>query len=138
MIDKKKIFYIIILSVILYLAFIIYSDSRDVLSAFEEFDWTLIPAVLSLVLLGYLIRAVRWDYYLKVLGIELERKTSYSVFFSGLSMSVTPGKSGELIKSFILKEKRGIAVSRSAPVVLVERLTDLTGMLAIIFSNDPR
>jgi len=53
------------------------------------------------------------------------------VFFSGLSMSVTPGKVGELLKSFLLKQVSGTPVAVSAPVVVGERLTDLMSLLVL-------
>ncbi|MBM4356344.1 MAG: flippase-like domain-containing protein [Deltaproteobacteria bacterium] len=63
---------------------------------------------------------------------ERERVVSSAlVFFSGLSMSVTPGKVGELLKSFLLKQADGTPVGVSAPVVVGERLTDLLSLLVL-------
>ncbi len=45
-------------------------------------------------------------------------------------MSVTPGKMGEVLKSYLLKEENGTPVSKSAPIVVAERLTDF---LSIVF-----
>jgi uncharacterized protein (TIRG00374 family) len=45
-------------------------------------------------------------------------------------MSVTPGKMGEVLKSFLVKEETGTPVSKSAPIVFAERLTDF---LSIVF-----
>jgi uncharacterized protein (TIRG00374 family) len=53
---------------------------------------------------------------------------------SGLIMSVTPGKVGELLKSYLIKEISGEPISKTAPIVLVERITDFISviLLAII------
>jgi uncharacterized protein (TIRG00374 family) len=40
-------------------------------------------------------------------------------------MTVTPGKMGELLKSYLLKESLGVPLVRSGPIVLAERFTDL-------------
>jgi uncharacterized protein (TIRG00374 family) len=77
--------------------------------------------------LNYLIRFVKWHYYLHVLNVSIPLKASILIFFSGFSMTITPAKSGELIKPYLL-QRYGLAVSRTAPVVAVERLTDLLGM----------
>jgi uncharacterized protein (TIRG00374 family) len=50
---------------------------------------------------------------------------------SGLIMSITPGKMGELLKSFLLKEISGTPVSRSAPVVFIERITDFLSLIIL-------
>jgi len=69
---------------------------------------------------------------LKVLDFEVELKESATIFFTGLAMSITPGKLGELLKCLLLKEKNGIGVSASAPVVISERYTDLLAVLMLL------
>jgi uncharacterized protein (TIRG00374 family) len=46
-------------------------------------------------------------------------------------MSVTPGKMGEVLKSYLLKEENGTPVSKSAPIVLAERLTDFISIVLL-------
>ena len=75
--------------------------------------------------MNYLVRFGRWELYLKRAGIALPRKESFYIFMSGLVMTVTPGKMGELIKSYLLKESRQVPLTRSGPIVLAERFTDL-------------
>jgi uncharacterized protein (TIRG00374 family) len=47
-------------------------------------------------------------------------------------MAVTPGKVGEVFKSYLLRRINGTPVSVSAPIVLAERLTDGLGMLLLM------
>ncbi len=91
----------------------------------------LIPIIFGLSFINYLIRFVKWDYYLKLLKINISKKDSIGIFFSGLSMSVTPGKMGELLKCYILKQKVGIPVSTSTSIVLAERITDFISLIII-------
>jgi uncharacterized protein (TIRG00374 family) len=77
--------------------------------------------------LNYLIRFVKWHYYLHGLNIYIPLKVSILVFFSGFSMTITPAKSGEMIKPYLL-QRFGLPMSRTAPIVIVERLTDFLGM----------
>jgi uncharacterized protein (TIRG00374 family) len=74
---------------------------------------------------------VRWDYYLSHIEINLSKKKSFIVFMSGLIMSITPGKIGELLKSYMVKELNGTPISYSAPVVLVERFTDFIAIVIL-------
>jgi uncharacterized protein (TIRG00374 family) len=53
------------------------------------------------------------------------------VFFSGLGMVITPGKVGEWVKSYLLREVHGTPVARSAPILIAERLTDSIALLII-------
>jgi len=115
----------------------IYADIGAVKEAFAEFEWSYIPAVLALTLLNYLLRFGKWHYYLRNINIRLKVKDSLAIFLSGLSMSVTPAKLGEVFKSYLLKRQNGTEVSRSIPVVFAERITDVLGLLilaAISFS----
>ena len=47
-------------------------------------------------------------------------------------MIVTPGGSGELIKSYYLKKNFGYPLAKTFPTVIVERLQDLTGITGIL------
>ena len=46
-------------------------------------------------------------------------------------MSVTPGKIGEVFKSYLLKEQNGTSVSKSAPIVFAERITDFLSLVLL-------
>ena len=46
-------------------------------------------------------------------------------------MSATPGQLGELIKSQLLKNKFNVPVTKTAPLVIIERLSDLTGAIIV-------
>ena len=100
---KKKILISIILAGIFYLGFTLYADFNDVISAFEKFNWLLLFPLLILALINYLLRFFKWDYYLSVIKIKLGKVDSLSIFLSGLIMSVTPGKMGELLKAFLTR-----------------------------------
>lgn len=50
---------------------------------------------------------------------------------SGLIMSVTPGKMGELLKSYLVKQTTNEPISKTAPIILVERVTDFLSLMII-------
>ncbi|MDD7655607.1 MAG: lysylphosphatidylglycerol synthase transmembrane domain-containing protein [Veillonellaceae bacterium] len=52
------------------------------------------------------------------------------IYLSGISMGVTPGKSGEILKSYLLEKKLNIPFMISAPTLLSERLTGIMGCFA--------
>jgi uncharacterized protein (TIRG00374 family) len=110
------------------------SDAREVGRDLGAFHWQLLPAILGLTLLNYLLRWLKWEYYLRRLGLGdgVGRLDSGLIFCAELVLSVTPGKLGEVFKSYLLKRVNGVAVSRSAPIVLAERLTDGLAMLLLM------
>ena len=110
------------------------SDVREVGRDLRAFRWDLLPAILGFTLLNYGLRWLKWEYYLRRLrcGDGVGRFDSSLIFCAGMVMAVTPGKLGEVFKSYLLKRVNGTAISRSAPIVLAERLTDGLGMLLLM------
>ncbi|HEX4959932.1 MAG TPA: lysylphosphatidylglycerol synthase transmembrane domain-containing protein [Thermoanaerobaculia bacterium] len=96
------------------------------------FDIRLLIPVLSLSLVNYILRFVRWEVYLRRLEVRLPRGRSLAVFLAGFLLSVTPGKAGELGKAWLVRELGGGPALRVVPAVLAERVVDLLGVLLLI------
>jgi len=130
--------------VAVYVAFSVWADARSVGRALADFHWLVALGALGLAFLNYLVRFGRWHYYLKRLGLKVPAGHSFLVFLGGFSLTVTPGKLGEVVKALLLRESHGIAAARTAPIVVAERLTDLMGLLLLAcvgiftFKADPR
>jgi glycosyltransferase 2 family protein len=77
------------------------------------------------------MRFVRWQMYLRRQGVTVPMGSSAVVFGAGLSLSITPGKLGELVKSYLLRELHDIPAPRTAPIVVAERVTDLIALLLL-------
>lgn len=111
------------------------ADYRKVAGALAEFPAGRWPFILFLSLANYAFRVVKWDFYLDRLDIRIPRLSSALIFFSGFIMAITPGKMGEVLKSLLLYERHGVPVTRSAPAVFMERLTDVIALLFICASG---
>jgi uncharacterized protein (TIRG00374 family) len=126
--------------VAIYLGFAIWKGWRDVAGALASFSWWAALGGLGLAAANYLVRFLRWQYYLRVLKVAVPAGESFLVFLGGFALTVTPGKLGEAVKAFLLRESRGIPAARTAPIVIAERLTDLVGLLLLamvgVFSFD--
>ena len=81
--------------------------------------------------MNYLVRFWRWQVYLRRLSIDVPTNRSFWIYFAGQTMTLSPGKVGEVLKSLLLKRSFGTPISRSAPIVLVERITDGLGVVII-------
>jgi len=108
------------------------ADAPRLVKILERFHWHVLPLVIGLTLTNYLLRFVKWHYYLRVIGIrDVPVSQSALIFVAGLSMAITPAKVGELLKSYLLFHHRGIAIGRSAPIIFAERLTDGVAMVIL-------
>jgi uncharacterized protein (TIRG00374 family) len=128
---SRKILISLALGLILYIALSIWADINSLLNALSVINLWLIPLILLLVLINYVIRFIKWDFYLEILNIDIQKIDSIGIFFSGLSMSITPGKMGELLKCYILKKIKKIPLSYSAPIIIAERITDFISLIII-------
>jgi glycosyltransferase 2 family protein len=128
---KQKVIISVVIAGVLYLAFTIYADLTQVINAFKKFNLLLVPLLLLLSFLNYFARFLKWDYYLLVVKVRMKKIDSLSTFMSGLIMSVTPAKLGEVLKSVLVKEITGEPISKTAPIILAERVTDFLSLLLI-------
>jgi uncharacterized protein (TIRG00374 family) len=106
-------------------------DIREVGSRLAGFAWPAFFAALALAFANYATRFVRWQLYLRRQNVRVPLGSSAIVFGAGLSLSITPGKLGELVKSYLLREMHDIPAPRTAPVVVAERVTDLIALLSL-------
>ncbi len=110
---------------------LMFSDIKGVLAVFSSLNWVYLPAILALAPLNYILRYIKWSYYLKLAGLSPEPRLNRLIFASGLSMTVTPAKVGELLKCYLLKEHMGAPVSTTSSIVMSERITDGLAMVIL-------
>lgn len=128
---KTKLFISVAAALGIGLIFSIWASLDQIREAIDRFSYKLLPVILMLSLLNYFIRFVRWNIYLRALNIKISTGESLGIFLSGLAMAVTPGKMGEVLKSYFLKSLNGTSISKSAPIIIAERLTDLLALTTI-------
>ncbi len=128
---KKYIIPTIIFTAVFYIALSFYGSIDNLKTIFENYNWAVLPLLLAISLLNFFVRYIKWHYYLVKISSDVNPFESYLVFNSAMALSFTPGKVGDLIKSYFLKESRNLEVSRTATIVLAERITDITSLLLI-------
>jgi uncharacterized protein (TIRG00374 family) len=111
---------------------LVVADVRAVLPVLARFPWPLVPLVLTLTTGNYLLRFLKWELFLRWVGVRhLPRTTSLSIFLAGFAMSITPGKVGEWIKALLVAKLARVPTAPIVPVVAIERLTDGIAMLVL-------
>jgi len=129
---SSKVIILILFIMIFYIGFVFYSDISKVSTTFLSLNPIFIPFVLLSSFIGFLIRSKRQQFLLSKIGVKISFKDSFFLYFSGLSMIVTPGGAGEVIKSQYLKNKTGNPRSKTIPVFLLERLFDFLGISSFL------
>ena len=117
---------------IFYVVFIAYSDFQEFSVNISQFEFSYLPIILAFIFLGIIIRGTRQQLLYKQIEVFISFKTGILLYISGLSMIVTPGGSGELIKSYYLKKNFGYPLAKTFPVVIMERLLDLAGIGGVL------
>lgn len=106
-------------------------DVRQLADRLGGFHGGAFVAALGLALANYAIRFVRWEMYLRRQDVRVPLGTSALVFGAGLSLAITPGKVGELVKSYLLRQLHDVPATRTAPVVVAERVSDLVALILL-------
>lgn len=115
------------LSALLYLGFVLLADYRAVLAALGRLGPMALAGILLLSLINYGLRFWRWHRYLSALGHSLPVWRHVLYYVAGFTLTVTPGKAGEAVRSLYLYP-HGVPYSRSVAALLVERLLDVLAM----------
>jgi uncharacterized protein (TIRG00374 family) len=127
----RRVLTVVIALVAVVAAVTVVGDVRAVRDRLGGFGWWALGAALGLALVNYALRFVRWQLYLRDRRVYVPAAPSALVFVAGFSMAITPGKVGELLKCYLLRELRAVPVSSSAAVVINERVNDLLALLAV-------
>ena len=128
------------LGAMLYAAAVVYFGAQEVGTALRGYGWWAVGAAIGLSSVNYLLRFWKWELCLKWLDVRgdgpedapnLSLGRSLQIYLAGLSMSVTPGKLGEVLRSWLLKSSDGVSFGRTAPVVVADRATDLLALIIL-------
>ena len=120
---------IIIGTIALYGIFLFVPDFNLIQEKISNFKINYLPLILLLVSASWIPLIIKWHFLLKNCQIEIPLAKSVAVFLSGMFFDITPGQIGALMKSQILKTRSNIPRTKTAPIVLVEKVYDLIGAI---------
>ncbi|MEI7814363.1 MAG: lysylphosphatidylglycerol synthase transmembrane domain-containing protein [Coriobacteriia bacterium] len=108
--------------------FVFFADIGKIGAVIRWFDLRYLPLIVALSLVKFLMWYVKWDYYLALIDVHIPRLDDILIYLSGFSLSLTPGKVGELLRSWIMQDQFGIPAEKTVPLTLMERATDALAM----------
>jgi uncharacterized protein (TIRG00374 family) len=122
----------LVLALVVLTGLTVIGDARKLRDTISQFQWIYLAPIVALTIWNYWWRFRKWEMYLEALGVpHIPRSTGLPIFLSGFSMSVTPGKVGEVIKAFFVRRETNAAVERVTGAVVAERGTDALAMLVL-------
>jgi len=126
-----RVFAVTAAAIALYVVLLIVTGWRDRSLEISTFPLLFVPLLIALSLVNYWLRFVRWEIYLRKLGISITRRESLSIFFATFVMVITPGKLGEVFKAGILWERHRVPLAVGLPVVIAERIFDFLAIFML-------
>lgn len=119
------------LAALLYVGFSAWVGIASVKDALTRFAWLYYVPAIVLTLLNYALRFWKWHYLIRRLDVAIPAKDDAVIFGSGLAMVLSPGKVGELLKPYLLRERTGAPMTQTIPALITERLTDGIAVLVL-------
>jgi uncharacterized protein (TIRG00374 family) len=92
----------------------------------------LLLVALGVVLSGYWIRAVRWQYLLAPLGPTRFRTAFRTTVIGFAALALLPARAGDVIRPYLLARQEGLDVSATFATIVLERVLDLVAVLALL------
>jgi len=136
-IKKRAILFTI--SFIILGALIYYSGPYQILQILLQVNPIYLLLALLLWALGSVIRTLRWQILLKKINVKIHFSQSWQIYVASMFISnLTPVKTGDPMRSLILKRTNKKSFSKTLPSIILERILDLTvlmiiGFLSLIF-----
>ena len=126
----RQLLIVVILSAVLLGAMAAFGDVDEVLASVRSLGFTGWVIILGLSLSNYLLRFIRWDYYLRNLGYRVPLLANLSIYLAGFGFTTTPGKAGEVVRTVYLKPF-GVSYIHGLSAFFVERLVDMISMIIV-------
>ncbi len=121
---------VVLVSALGYLAFSLWGGWHEVVSAIVRVGFIGTAIALSLSLVNYGLRFVRWQKFLALLGHRVYAPESLRIYIAGFGLTILPGKVGETIRSVFLKH-HGVSYPESLAAYFSDQFSNLISMLLL-------
>jgi len=112
-------------SVLVYATLALFTDAPKVAAALRSFPLTMLLLMLVLSAVSFVVRGVRWGALMRAIGYPVSTRNALYLQLSGQTMSVSPGRVGEVLKPWLASHTAGMPMTRGVALVFSERLADL-------------
>ena len=81
---------------------------------------------------SHLVRAWRYKMFLRPIAPHTRLSSAFRALIAGYAMNNLIPRSGDIVRPVLFSKREGIPISSAVAVLLIERLTDLIGLSAIL------
>ena len=120
----------IVVTVVMYVGMATLADWEAFGAAVSALPGLLWAQVVVLSLLSYLLRFARWHHFIGAMGHRVPVVRNLEIYLAAFALTLTPGKSGETIRSVYL-HPYGVSYPHSIGAFVSERLLDLVAVGAL-------
>jgi uncharacterized protein (TIRG00374 family) len=124
-------FIIAILTVVLLWGFARGLNFSEVRQHLVDADMTWIVAAVVMTLVGFVLRARRWQALLAPLGHAHFRNTFRATIVGFTATNLLPGRLGEVLRPYLLGRAEGFQFSSTLATIIIERVLDLVCILLL-------
>ena len=129
----KRFLVALLFAIVVYGAFVFWTGYRVLSEALTTFSWWTFFFAVALASFNYVLRFLKWEFYLRRLHINnIPKWDSFLIFLSGFVFTITPGKVGEVFKSAVLQSTHHVDLAKTAPIIVAERLTDVIAIVILV------
>ncbi len=132
MLKQKRVWFGILLSVILLAVVFYQTDPRLVVNALQRAQYVYLLPALALYFLGIAIRAARWHFLLRPIKPIPTRDLFRIVVIGYMANDILPLRMGELVRAIVLGMQSRISKTATLVTIVVERVFDGLTMLTFI------
>ena len=120
----------VIAGIALYLGAVLLADAAQIRHQAMAISAGVWGVMIGASLLNYALRFARWDWFTRHNGGHIPLVRHAIIYITGFSLTTTPGKAGEAIRSLYMT-RYGIAMHHSFASLFVERLIDMISIAAL-------
>ena len=121
---------IAVLAIVGYFLFTLWAGWAEVKEALHQVGLSGVVTTLCFSLFAYLMRFMRWQKFLHTLNHKIPWLSSLRIYLSGFAFTITPGKTGEMVRSVFLKHWH-VPYRQSFGMFLSERVSDVLSVVLI-------
>ncbi len=122
---------VVVLAIVAYAFVAMASGGEQVWVAISSLKLSVWILILLLSLGNYVLRYWRWHWYISYKNpLSISHWQHFLIYIAGFSLTMTPGKAGEAMRSLYLKQ-HGVSHQRSIGALFVERIMDLLTILLL-------
>ena len=123
----------IVLTILLLAIFFRGTDLNGLFIALKGGNFSLLVLAVLMMLITYVLRALRWQMLLSPLGrANLWNCFVATVIGFAVNFLVVPGRLGEVVRPYLLARQEGFSASSAFATVFVERILDLVAVVVLI------